>query len=101
MNLLKKLRNYICYCGIEKEEYNKVKKDAYASNYDVWKILHYLMIVVFGFLFVVSLFTDVIEMNRMYYFLLLLYSVFAAVIFHFLDKREMPAQFVIYARQIL
>jgi diguanylate cyclase (GGDEF)-like protein len=97
MNLLKKLRNYICYCGIEKEEYNKVKKDAYASNYDIWKILHYLMIVVFGFLFVVSLFTDLIEMNRMYYFLLLLYSVFAVVIFHFLDKREMPAQFVIYA----
>lgn len=31
MKLLKTLRNYYLYCGIEKDEYNAVKKDAYIS----------------------------------------------------------------------
>ena len=34
---LRMIRNYICYCGIEKEEFKAVKKDAYASNFQIWR----------------------------------------------------------------
>ena len=50
MKVLRTIRNYYCYCGIEKDEYNAVKKDAYISNYKVWKILHFMMAAVFYFL---------------------------------------------------
>ena len=45
------LRNLFCYCGIEKDEYNAIKKDAYVSNFKVWRILHILMAAVFAFLY--------------------------------------------------
>ena len=41
MNIVKTIRNYYFYCGIEKDECNAVKKDAYISNYKVWKILNF------------------------------------------------------------
>ena len=47
MKLLKKIRRYYLYCGIEKDEYNELKKDAYVSNFEVWRILHFIMFVVF------------------------------------------------------
>ena len=28
------IRNYILYCGIEKDAYNAIKKDAYVSNFN-------------------------------------------------------------------
>ena len=30
---------YFCYCGIEKADFRKVKKDAYIANFETWKIL--------------------------------------------------------------
>ena len=35
MKILKKIRNYFCYCGVEKDLYRKIKKDAYVSNFQV------------------------------------------------------------------
>ena len=32
MKLLKTIRRYYFYCGIEKDEYNELKKDAYVSG---------------------------------------------------------------------
>ena len=51
MKVIKAIRNYYFYCGIEKDEYNAVKKDAYISNFEVWKILHFLMAAVFCLLY--------------------------------------------------
>ena len=43
MKVLEKLRNYICYCGIEKDEYNELKKkDAGAAILEFCK-KHYTM----------------------------------------------------------
>ena len=36
MGILKTFRNYICYCGIDKDKYKALKKDAYASNFVIW-----------------------------------------------------------------
>ena len=52
MGIFRTIRNYICYCGIEKEDYNALKKDAYVSNFRVWRVLHILMAVLFGTLFI-------------------------------------------------
>ena len=39
MSWLRTARNYFLYCGLEKEEYKAVKKDAYISNFVVWRVL--------------------------------------------------------------
>ncbi len=96
MKLLRKLRNYLCYCGIEKEEYNAVKKGAYASNFEVWRLLHGLMSVAFGFLFVYSLFVDIFKSNTVFYLIALVYSLGATALFFILKKDSVIAQLLIY-----
>ena len=96
MKILKTLRNYFCYCGIEKEEFKAVKKDAYISNFKIWRILQIFMVVLFAVLFVSSCFNGMMEMNRIPYLISLIYSVGASVAFVFLKKDSIIAQFLIY-----
>lgn len=96
MRALRIIRNYFFYCGIEKEEYNAVKKDAYISNYSVWRILHCVMVVIFAFLYLSSLFNGLLESNRFFYMLALIYSVFACSLFFILKKDSLIAQLIIY-----
>ena len=97
MNGLKTIRNYICYCGIEKDEYNSLKKEAYISNFTIWRVLHCLLAAVFGFLFVSSMSVDIMELNRPFYFIAFIYSAAAACLFLFkLKKDSVIAQLVIY-----
>ncbi len=96
MNTLHKLRNYFCYCGIEKEEYNELKKDAYISNFRVWKMLHILMAVVFALLFATSLFVRMMGSNRTFYLIALIYSMAAVFLFCVLKQDSLIAQLVIY-----
>ena len=74
MKILKVVKDYYFYCGIGKEEYKVVKKDAYISNYKVWKILHFLMAIIFGALFIVSLFNNIMIVNRWFYLGAFIYS---------------------------
>lgn len=96
MSILRTIRNYYFYCGIEKEEYNAIKKDAYISNFEVWKILHFLMAAVFFLLFVASLHYSVMETNKLFYLIGFLYSVFAIFGFYLLKKESIAAQLLIY-----
>ena len=96
MSTLKKLCNYFFYCGISKEEYNAVKKDAYVSNFVIWRILHFLMAAVFLILFIVSLFSHMLSFNAFAYFAAFLYSVIAISFFFTLKKDSLLAQFLIY-----
>lgn len=96
MKALRIIRNYLCYCGIEKDEYEAVKRDAYTSNYAVWRILHCVMVAAFAFLYVSSLFSDLLESNGFFYMLALIYSVFACSLFFILRKDSLIAQLVIY-----
>ena len=96
MKLLKTIKKYYFYCGIEKDEYNAVKKDAYISNYKVWKILHFLMATIFGALFIVSLFNNIMVANRWFYLGALLYSLIAIIAFLLLKKDSLVAQLMIY-----
>ena len=96
MNILKTIHNYYFYCGIEKDEYNAVKKDAYISNFEVWKILHFLMAAVFLALYLVSLHYSIMAPNKWLYLTGFLYSVFAIVCFFLLKKDSIAAQLQIY-----
>lgn len=96
MKILQTIRNYFFYCGIEKEEYNAIKKDAYVSNFDVWRILHFLMAAVFGGMYVGSFFFDLMKANSILYLLAFAYSVIAIVFFFILKKDSIAAQLLIY-----
>ena len=96
MKFLRKLRNYFCYCGIEKEEYRSLKKNAYVSNFEVWRVLQVLMAAAFGVAFVVSFFDNIMIVNRIVYGLAFGYSIAAIVAFCFMKKDSLVAQFLIY-----
>lgn len=90
------LHNYFFYCGIEKAEYNEVKKDAYISNFVIWRCLHIFMAVIFGLLFFSSIFIDILSTNRALYFGAFFYSTLAISFFFQLEKDSIFAQFLIY-----
>ena len=96
MRVFRKLCNYFFYCGIEKDEYNAIKKDAYVSNFEIWRILHFLMAAVFLILFIVSIFNELIKENSFTYFIAFLYSVVAISAFFYLRKDSITAQLLIY-----
>ena len=97
LRILRTLRNYLCYCGIEKEEYNALKKEAYISNFRVWRILHYLMALMFSLLIAASYFSGLMGGDRVYYLVGLLYSWLAIGLFFVLKRDSILAQFLIYA----
>ena len=88
--------NYYFYCGIEKDAYNEIKKDAYVSNFVVWKILHFLMAAAFGFMYVTSLFSNFAEANRLFYLVGFLNSAIAIYLFFKLRKDSLIGQLLIY-----
>ena len=94
--ILRILRNYICYCGIEKEEFKAVKKDAYRSNFEVWRVLHLLMVLAFGVLFIFSVCSPFVKDNEFFYLGAFIYSALASVLFFFLKKDSLIAQLLIY-----
>ena len=96
MKTLRKIRDYLCYCGISKDEYNAVKKDAYVSNFRVWRILHILISVVFAVLFFNSLFDDLLRTNELLYFAFLIYTLISSVFFFIMREDSLIAQFWIY-----
>ena len=96
MKVLKKIRDYLCYCGIEKKEYDAIKKDTFAANYEVWRILHCFMSVLFGFLLVYSLFADLFKSNTYFYLGIFLYSVAETLAFFFVKKPSALTQTLIY-----
>ena len=90
------MRNYYCYCGIEKEEYNAIKKEAYISNFVVWHVLHFLLAFVFAGLFIASLFNSLMKVNMWIYLAACIYSSFAYGFFYILKKDSIAAQLLIY-----
>ena len=95
-NALRQIRNYFCYCGIEKERFKEVKKDAYRSNFEMWRILHIVMDVAFGILFIFSISNSFAADNTWFYLGAFIYSAIASVFFFVLKKESLIAQLLIY-----
>ena len=97
MKLLRKIRNYFCYCGLEKNEYHDVKKSAYISNFEIWRILHLMMAVIFLALSIASFINDFMGMNKWFYVGAFAYSLVATLLFFLVKKKDaLWPQFVIY-----
>ena len=90
------MRNYFFYCGIEKDEYNAVKRNVYISNFIIWRSLHIFLAVVFGLLFFASILIDFISFNRALYFGAFFYSTLAISFFFYFEKDSIAAQLLIY-----
>ena len=97
MKVFGKLRNYLLYCGLERDEYDAISRDARVSNYTVWRVFSLLMVTAFAFLYVSSLFSDMMSSNQWFYLIGLVYSVIAACFFFRLKNDSRIAQFLIYA----
>ena len=96
VKLLRTIRNYLCYCGIEKDEYNALKRDAYRSNFRIWRILTCLIGLFFLVLFIYSLFGDFITVNRPFYLLSLIFFAVSFCLFFVIKEDSILAQFLIY-----
>ena len=97
MKVMQKIINYFCYCGVTKEEYRNLKKDAYISNFEVWRVLHCGMAIIFAALFVGSLVVDIMKDNMIFYILTFAYSAVAAILFLFVFKKDsLIAQLMMY-----
>ena len=96
MKVLRTLRNYFFYCGIEKDEYNAVKKDAYISNFRVWRILQVFMVVGFGALYFGSFFNEMLRVNGPFYSAMFFYAVVSTCFFFMLKEDAILAQLLIY-----
>ena len=96
MKFLRTLRNYLCYCGIEKEEYNEVKIAAYVSNVRIWRVLHCAMIAIFAVLTFLTVVDDMVAPYTALFVGYLLYSLVATFSFFSLESDTILAQFWIY-----
>ena len=96
MNILRIIKNYCFYCGLEKDDYNELKKEAYVANFVTWRVLHIFMTVIFGGLFIASLINPLFEVNRIFYFGAFAYSALTIPAFFILKKKSIIPQFIIY-----
>ena len=96
MRIVRTLKNYFLYCGIEKNEYNALKKDAYVSNFEIWRILHIFMTAIFAVLFSISLVNQLLKINRIFYLCAFIYSAITIPVFYKLKKDSVAAQLIIY-----
>ena len=96
LKILRIVRNYICYCGIEKEEFYSIRKDTYISNYKVWRILHWLMTVFFAVLYIDTLVEGTLLENRLFYLIAFVYSAIVTFIFSKINKKSILIQVLIY-----
>ena len=93
---LRTIINYFLYCGLEKDEYNEVKKDAYISNFIVWRVLHIFMAAIFLCLFIISFFNYLLKNNQIIYLFGFIYSAVVITFFYILKKDSIIPQFIIY-----
>ena len=95
--VLLKLRDYFCSCGIDEQEYKELKKDAYVSNFLVWKAIHILMATAFGLLALNALSNDMLNRNIIIYSVAFGYSLISVLLFFFVIKKDsLIGQFYIY-----
>ncbi len=98
---LRQSRNFFCYCGLSRDEYHLVRKDAYVSNFNVWKYMHLLIVVAYS---VMAVFSACNQLTgcAMIELAVILYSAFVSFLFFRVLKPEsLSAQLLIYLTMII
>ncbi len=102
LNFLRRLRDLFCYCGLSKNEYRLIKREAYISNFQVWKRLHVILLVGYLILLAVLFAMDGFTGISVVQVAMMLYLAVANVLFYFVFREDsLIAQFVIYITMIL
>lgn len=98
---LRKSRNFFCYCGLSREEYHLVRKDAYVRNFNVWKYMHLLIVVAYSVMAVFSA-SNGMTGCAMIELVVILYSAFVSFLFfRVLKPQSLSAQLLIYLTMII
>lgn len=98
---LRKSRNFFCYCGLSRDEYHLVRKDAYVSNFNVWKYMHLLIVVAYSVMAVFSA-RNQLTGCAMIEIVVILYAAFMSFLFFRVLKPEsLSAQLLIYLTMII
>lgn len=101
-SLLKRLRDVLCYCGVSKEEYASLKRDAYISNYHIWRVLHVFLFIGYAVLLLGMAVYDGLTPASYIQFAMLAYFAVASIAFLLVYKPDsIAAQFAIYLSMIM
>ena len=87
---------YFFYCGLEKDEYNSLKKEAYISNFIIWRVLHIFMAFIFLSLYITSFFNHLLKSNQIFYLIAFIYSAITISFFFILSSDSIIPQLIIY-----
>ena len=99
---MKKLLQFFSYCGVSREEYLSVRKDAYVANFQVWKFLHAFMAVIF----LISIWTtgrgDFLSADILSRVVMAVYSATIAVLFFTkaVPEDSLTGQLIIYLTMV-
>lgn len=97
-----RIRDIFCYCGLTRDEYESVKKEAYISNFNVWKYLHALMILGYAIMTGFSALYGGLAQITLIWLRMLSYSIIAGTCFFTVLQRDsLIAQLIIYLSMIL
>ena len=98
-----RLTSWLFYCGVSKDEYNSVKKDAYISNFKVWKYLHIFIAASFAVLVLESaLYNGLLFTGTVIRFGMMIYSALVAFLFFKKIKADsLIGQLIIYLTMLL
>lgn len=89
-------------CGLPDEEYKKIKRQAYVSNFEVWKYLNILMLIAFSGVFAVTVFVPGLLSNSIPHLLVAGYFMVAVILFRFVLKPDsIVGQLFIYLSMIV
>ena len=100
--LLRRLRDLFCYCGVSKETYRDLKKEAYVSNFKVWKHLHCALLVGFCLLTVIlTIIHGVTDVTLVQMFMVGYFAATSILFTSVYREDSLRAQFNIYLTMIL
>lgn len=99
---MSKLAKYFVYCGVGKDEYLSVKKDAYVSNFRVWKFLHIFMLVAYVALLAEAFLNGGETATRVLRIATTAYTALVTVLFFTVIKEDsLIGQLIIYLTMII
>ena len=100
---MERLIRLFAYCGVTKEEYNSVKKDAYVNNFNVWKYLHFFLALAFCVSFIEAILYAGFSKVAVIRLVMLVYFIVVGFIFltPLIKKDSIIGQLIIYLSMVV
>lgn len=98
---LRRIGDFFCYCGLSRDEYHSVRKNAYSSNFDVWKYLHLLIVVAYSVMAVFYAANGMRECVTVQTVVILYAAFMSFLFFRVLKPDSLIGQLLIYLTMII